>query len=48
MELIKVDNKKSRKEFTKVAKIIYKDNDTWVCPLDNEIDAIFDPEKHVY
>jgi hypothetical protein len=48
MELIKVDNKKNRKEFINVAKIIYKNNDTWVCPLDNEIDAIFDPEKNVY
>ena len=48
MKLFKVDNRKIRKEFIDVAKIIYKNNDTWVCPLDNEIDAIFDPEKNVY
>ena len=48
MELIKVTDKKTRKEFIKVAKIIYKNDDTWVCPLDNEIDAIFDPGKNVY
>ena len=48
MILLEVSNKKNRQEFIDVAKIIYKDNDTWVCPLDNEIEAIFDPEKNVY
>ncbi len=48
MELIKVTDKKTRKEFIKVAKIIYKNDDIWVCPLDNEIDAIFDTGKNVY
>jgi len=48
MELIKVTDKKTRKEFIKVAKIIYKNDDTWVCPLDNEIDDIFNPGKNVY
>ena len=48
MVLTEVSGKKNKQEFIDVAKIIYKDNDTWVCPLDNQIDAIFDPEKNVY
>jgi len=48
MVLIEVSNKKNKQEFIDVAKVIYKNNDTWVCPLDNQIDAIFDPEKNVY
>lgn len=48
MVLLEVSNKKNKQEFIDVAKVIYKDNDTWVCPLDNEIDAIFNPEKNVY
>lgn len=48
MVLIEVSNIKKKQEFIEVAKVIYKNNDTWVCPLDNEIDAIFNPEKNVY
>jgi hypothetical protein len=35
-------------EFIKVPKLIYKGDPTWVCPLDNDIRAIFDPSKNVY
>lgn len=48
MKIIKVNNNKTKREFTKVAKTIYKDNKIWVCPLDKEIDAIFNPRKNPY
>ena len=48
MIITKVSNKKTRKEFIKVAKIIYKNDKVWVCPFDKEIDAIFDPKINVY
>jgi len=48
MIINKVIDKKGRKEFIETAKIIYKDDPVWVCPMDNEIDAIFDPKKNVY
>jgi len=48
MNVKKVIDKKGRKEFIQVAKIIYKNDATWVCPIDNEIDAIFDPKQNVY
>jgi GNAT superfamily N-acetyltransferase len=48
MNIIKVSDKKHKQEFLEVPKILYKDDDTWVCPLDVHINAIFDPEKNVY
>lgn len=46
MKLIEVKTKKQRKEFLKVPKKLYKDDNTWVCPLDNQIENIFDPQKN--
>ena len=48
MNISKVIDKKGKKEFIKAAKIIYKDDHIWVCPIDNKIDGIFDPEQNVY
>ena len=33
------------KAFLQVPRILYRNDATWVCPLDKEIDSIFDPEK---
>jgi len=48
MNISKVIDKKGKKEFIKAAKIIYKDDHIWVCPIDNKIDGIFDPKQNVY
>lgn len=48
MKIVKVTDRKTRKYFLEVAKIIYKRDEVWVCPFDNEIEAIFDPEKNPY
>jgi len=48
MRLEEVKNRKTQKAFLEVSRILYRDNDTWVCPFDKEIDSIFDPEKNVY
>ncbi len=48
MKIIKVLDKKSNKEFIQVAKLIYKNDPIWVCPLDNQIEAIFDPLQNTY
>lgn len=48
MILTEVTDRKSKKKFLEAAKIIYKNDKTWVCPFDNEINAIFDPEKNTY
>lgn len=48
MKIIKVNDSKTKKKFLETAKIIYKADNVWVCPLDNEIEAIFDPAKNPY
>ncbi len=48
MKLIEVTDRKSEKMFLNTARVIYRDDDTWVCPLDNHIRAVFDPEKNPY
>ena len=48
MQITEVGNKRTRNAFHDVARIIYKNDPVWVCPLEKEIDSIFDPEKNVY
>ncbi|MGM0667863.1 MAG: GNAT family N-acetyltransferase, partial [Bacteroidota bacterium] len=48
MEIVEVKNKKQAKLFLDVARIIYRDDDTWVCPLDAELESIFDPSRNVF
>ena len=38
----KVADKKAGKEFLKVPRIIYKNDRKWICPLEKEIEKIFD------
>lgn len=46
MAITEVRGKKSIKEFLDVAREIYRNDTVWVCPLDSDIEAIFDPEKN--
>ena len=46
MILKEVNNTNSAREFLKVAREIYKNNNSWVCPLDRDIEAVFDPKKN--
>ena len=46
MIITEVTDKASKKAFLNVARIIYKDDKTWVCPLDNDVEAVFDPAKN--
>ena len=48
MRLEEIKNRKAQKAFLEVPRILYSDNDTWVCPFDKEINSIFDPKKNVY
>ena len=48
MNLIKVTDRKTKEMFLHTPRVIYKNDKTWVCPLDNEINAIFDPDKNAY
>ncbi len=48
MQITRVTDTKTRKKFLNTARLIYKNDSTWVCPLDNEIEAIFDPARNPY
>jgi hypothetical protein len=48
MNIISVTDRKTRKKFLDAARIIYKKDPVWVCPLDNDIESIFDPQKNPY
>ena len=47
MQLIEVADKKTRREFLQVPKKLYSKDESWVCPLDSEIEAIFNPSKNL-
>jgi len=48
MKIIRVTDSKTRRKFLDVAKSVYKNDKVWVCPLNNEIEVIFDPGKNTY
>ena len=48
MKLVEVNNRKTIKQFFEAARKIYQDEPRWICPLDKDIEAIFDPGKNAY
>ena len=48
MKLIEVNDKKTAKRFLEVARILYKNDPNWICPLDDDTEAIFDPARNPY
>jgi hypothetical protein len=46
MTFKEVKDPQSKRDFLDVARHIYKDDINWVCPLDMEIEAVFDPKKN--
>ena len=48
MKLIDVCDKRSEKLFLDTARKIYTNDKVWVCPLDNDIAAVFDPARNPY
>lgn len=48
MIITEVKTRSDEVDFIRVAKIIYRDDPTWVCPLDRDIKSVFDPTQNVY
>ncbi len=46
MKITEVTTKTHQKAFLDTARIIYRNDNNWICPLDNDIEAIFDPTKN--
>lgn len=48
MIIKEVKASRDKQAFLDVARVLYKDDPIWVCPLDKEIESIFDPARNVY
>jgi hypothetical protein len=48
MQITTVSDKQSQVEFLNVARSIYQDDENWICPLDQDIESIFDPVKNPF
>ncbi len=48
MKIEEVKSVRDKKDFLKVPKILYKNDPNWVCPLDSEINGIFNPEQNSF
>ncbi len=48
MQIIPVDNKQRARAFLLVPKILYRNDPVWVCPLDQDINRIFNPDENTY
>jgi hypothetical protein len=46
MQVIEVKSPQAEREFLDFPKELYKDDPFWVCPLDTELNAIFDAQKN--
>lgn len=44
--LIEVSDRKTRRDFIEVPKILYKKDPFWVCPLDRDTETAFNPEEN--
>jgi hypothetical protein len=47
MDIIEVSTKRERREFIDLPKRLYRDDPYWVCPLDSEIENVFDPARNM-
>lgn len=48
MTITEVNSPQTRKAFLEAARLIYQNDKNFICPLDNDIEAIFDPQKNVF
>lgn len=48
MKIIDVNSPETSKAFLDVARAVYKDDPNWVCPLDKDINGVFDPALNPY
>jgi hypothetical protein len=48
MKVIEVLDQKTEQQFLDVARLLYKDDKVWVCPLDMDLKAVFNPEKNIF
>jgi hypothetical protein len=48
MTITEVNDKNTRNAFLNTARHIYLNDPNWICPLDNDVEAVFDPKRNVF
>ncbi|ETZ21074.1 hypothetical protein [Pedobacter sp. V48] len=48
MTIVPVSDKQTSKDFLEVARFIYKNDKNWICPLDQDINTIFNSDKNPF
>jgi len=48
MKLFEVKDKRTACQFLEVARVLYKNDPVWVCPLDQDINKIFDSSRNAF
>lgn len=48
MIVTEVTNLKTAREFIDLPRRLYKNDPNWICPLDSDIEAVFDPKRNVF
>jgi hypothetical protein len=46
MQIIEVRSGDTRKAFLDVPRVLYKNDPLWVCPLDKDVESVFDPARN--
>lgn len=46
--LVEVTNKKTAQAFIDLPRKLYREDPNWICPLDADIEAVFDPSRNNY
>lgn len=48
MNLIEVTNSSTAREFIDLPRKLYKNDPNWICPLDSDVQAVFDKSRNVF
>ncbi|WP_420385186.1 hypothetical protein [Roseivirga sp.] len=48
MQISEVSSSREQKAFLDVSRELYKNDPEWVCPLDSDIQSVFDPSKNTF
>ena len=47
-KLLEVDTKKSQKDFLELPVRLYQEEENWIRPLDDDVEAVFDPSRNKF
>ena len=48
MDLIEIENSRQARAFIELPARLYKNDPHWICPLETDVEAVFDPSRNVF